>query len=73
MTLRYHLTLSLRRNLFHEIDNSIKHVSLLLEVVLFLTGAYEDKLGILLSRSPFHLNECFNCEKLVEADHLIAG
>lgn len=67
------LPLRLGGDCLHEVDHSVEHCPTLDERVLLLSRADEDKFGIFLTRTPLHLDEGFNGEKLVQADHLVAG
>ena len=73
MPLRNNLALRLCRNLFHEIDDSIKHVSLLSKVILLLLGANEDEFRVFLSGATLHLYKSFHCQQFIEADDLVTG
>ena len=60
-------------NLLHEIDDSIKHVPVLVKCALLFLRTHEEKFGVFLPRSALHLNECLDCQELVEANNLVAS
>lgn len=73
MSLRNDLALRFSSNLFHEINDSIKHVSLLSEVILLFLGTNEDEFRVFLSGPTLHLYESFHSQKFIEANDLVTG